>query len=95
VQSVLHALFLPSTIKTVGGPGAGSKPTKGKTEYVRGGALYSECEPVQLPGNSEERFANEEGGRLIWEHLERELARWRKSEEAPSGDEKQGPKPKI
>jgi hypothetical protein len=94
-QSVLHALFLPSALKTVGAPGAGSKPNRGEVEYLKGGALYSECEPVQLPRNSEERFANEEGGQLIWEYLERELARWRKSEETASGDEQQSSKPKI
>jgi len=94
-QSVLHAMFLPSPLKTVGAPGAGSKLNKGEAEYLKGGALYSECEPVQLPGNSEGRFADEEGGQLIWEHLERELTRWRKSEETASGDKQQSSTPKI
>ena len=94
-QSVLHALFLPSPLKAVGAPSAGSKQNRGQAEYLKGGALYSECEPVQLPGNSEERFANEEGGQLVWEHLERELTRWRKSEETASGDEQQSSTPKI
>lgn len=95
IQTVLHALFLPSSIKvapTSNSPGPVASNTKTKAEYVRGGAFYTECEPFNFPVRSEEQFGGEEGGQLIWEHLERELAKWRKSEDASSTREKDGPK---
>jgi len=95
VQSILHTLFLPSALKSVSGTDTGSTQNKEKAEYIKAGALYAECEPVQLPGNSEERFAGEESGRLIWEYLERELAQWRKSEEAAFPEKEKSHAPKT
>jgi hypothetical protein len=82
VQSVLHALFLPSVIKLAAesdplGPTLSKRVVE---EYVWGGALYAECERVRLPGDAEKKLGGEEGGQQIWENLERELAQWRKPE---------------
>lgn len=98
VQSVLHALFLPSSIKVAPTPqlppgsAAVASETKIKPEYVRGGALYAECEPVHFPAASEQHFGGEEGGQRVWEHLERELAKWRKTEDVLPADGKEGSK---
>lgn len=103
MQSVLHALFLPSGIKNqstnaspeTGKPSSMSPPTtsgqqgKGFTgEFVKGGAVYAECELVRLPGNTEARLGGEDVGQLIWESLEKGLATWRKQEELPKKKDK-------
>jgi hypothetical protein len=94
VQSVLHALFLPSVIKIAAEsePLGPTSQRRAVDEYVWGGALYAECERVRLPGDAEKRFEGEEGGQQIWESLERELAQWRKSGDKTSDEDQQVPK---
>ncbi|PVG03151.1 hypothetical protein CPB86DRAFT_779499 [Serendipita vermifera] len=78
VQSVLHALFLPSSIKANISISVSQTTQGGKEESVQGGALYAECERVQLPGDAEERFGGEGTGQSVWEQLEVELSKWRR-----------------
>jgi hypothetical protein len=78
VQSVLHAIFLPSNVKSNSNILASQTTQGGKEESVQGGALYAECERVQLPGDAEERFGGEGTGQSVWEQLEVELSKWRR-----------------
>lgn len=89
VQSVLHALFLPSRIKMSEPPDSKDPDTsqgriRRAPEHLLGGSLYAECEKVHLPGNAEKKFGDEDVGTVIWGNLEHELAGWRKSEETKS-----------
>ncbi|CAG7846901.1 SubName: Full=Uncharacterized protein {ECO:0000313/EMBL:CCA71357.1} [Serendipita indica DSM 11827] len=96
IQTVLHALFLPTPLKATRAAAA-HQPTTTTTsttrdgsseEYVRGGALYAECARVLLPGNAEQRLGSELVGQRVWENLEAELARWRTAEQASRSIEK-------
>ncbi|KAG8826132.1 hypothetical protein FRC19_009659 [Serendipita sp. 401] len=98
IQSVLHALFLPTPLKTTtraGSTGQDHDRHSAATteELLRGGALYAECNCVSLSRDGETRLGGEEVGRMVWESLEAELAEWRKAEDVKAASApKQGQK---
>jgi len=90
MQSILHALFLPTPFKAVGKEGSGG-------EVLKPGALYAECSVVklsvvpptdddkksggkeateQLPDDGE--LGGEVAGRTVWELYEAQLKVWEK-----------------
>jgi hypothetical protein len=90
MQSILHALFLPTPFKI----SPARNPQKPE-EVLKPGALYRECAVVKLqvpkPPKVDENVRDEVNvseddgelggeisGRLVWEYFEQELKRWEK-----------------
>ncbi|CAE6533186.1 unnamed protein product [Rhizoctonia solani] len=85
-QTVLYTLFAPTPRSR-----ASESEPKAKDDIkddtmadiiprVRGGLLYRECVPTQLPGKGVALLETEGIGRAVWEEMERGVEIWERSE---------------
>jgi hypothetical protein len=84
IQSVLHALFLPTPFKVLSAESNDNSTTQ--TELLKPGALYANCATIKLDvpipdhdlKEDDGEYGGEMAGRLVWEAYEAGLKLWEK-----------------